>query len=134
MSFCAGWQCATSHGRLCEAVWNICAIERTSCKWPCAPLAGNLPSPIGLGLNTCILKHSACAESLQNTQFGLLPDLQVSDHLDIGKDESDEDKVNALSAVHSVGDPLWVKVGHLRGHPSVFTSFSLALVLYYDLL
>jgi hypothetical protein len=37
--------------------------------------------------------------------------LQISDHLEIGKDESDEDKINALSAVHSVGDTLWVKVG-----------------------
>ena len=36
--------------------------------------------------------------------------LQISDHLDIGKDEGDEDKINALSAVHSVGDALWVKV------------------------
>ena len=44
----------------------------------------------------------------------MLPDVQISDHLDIGKDESDEDKVNALSAVHSVGDPLWVKVRHLE--------------------
>ncbi|BDA46039.1 probable nucleolar protein of 40 kDa [Coccomyxa sp. Obi] len=41
---------------------------------------------------------------------GLVHLSQISDHLDIGKDESDEDKVNALSAVHSVGDPLWVKI------------------------
>ena len=36
--------------------------------------------------------------------------LQVSDHLDIGRDESDESKIASLSAIHAVGDPLFVKV------------------------
>jgi len=39
-----------------------------------------------------------------------LPRAQVSEHLDIGRDESDEAKVEALSAVHAVGDALYVKV------------------------
>ncbi len=45
----------------------------------------------------------------------LLPRAQVSEHLDIGRDESDEAKVEALSAVHAVGDALYVKV---RGRPT----------------
>lgn len=35
---------------------------------------------------------------------------QVSEHLDIGRDESDEAKVEALSQVHAVGDSVFVKV------------------------
>ena len=35
---------------------------------------------------------------------------QVSEHLDIGRDEGDDAKVEALSAVHAVGDSLYVKV------------------------
>ena len=36
--------------------------------------------------------------------------MQISDHLDIGRDESDEAKVESLSSIHAVGDPLFVKV------------------------
>ncbi len=36
--------------------------------------------------------------------------LQISDHLDIGRDESDEAKVESLSSIHGVNDPLFVKV------------------------
>lgn len=43
----------------------------------------------------------------------MLP-LQISDHLDIGRDESDESKIAALSSVHAVGDPLFVKVPALH--------------------
>ncbi len=54
-----------------------------------------------------------CCSCIQHHLGSLLVLLQISDHLEIGKDESDEDKINALSAVHSVGDPLWVKVSAL---------------------
>ena len=37
--------------------------------------------------------------------------MQVSDHLEIGRDESDEAKVEALSSIHAMGDLLFVKVG-----------------------
>jgi hypothetical protein len=40
--------------------------------------------------------------------------LQISDHLDIGRDESDEAKIAALSSVHAVGDALFVKVPALQ--------------------
>ncbi len=36
--------------------------------------------------------------------------LQISDHLDIGRDESNEAKVESLSSIHGVNDPLFVKV------------------------
>ena len=44
--------------------------------------------------------------------LGIVPALflQISDHLDIGRDESDESKIQALSSIHAVGDPLFVKV------------------------
>ena len=36
--------------------------------------------------------------------------VQVSDHMDLGAEESDEAKVAALSEVHRPGDRIWVKV------------------------
>lgn len=51
--------------------------------------------------------------------------LQVSDHLDIGRDETDESKVASLSAIHAVGDPLFVKVRYSCCVPTVLESLGL---------
>ena len=36
--------------------------------------------------------------------------VQVSDHMDLDAEESDEAKIAALSEVHRPGDRIWVKV------------------------
>lgn len=46
--------------------------------------------------------------------------MQISDHLDIGRDESDEAKVESLSSIHAVGDPLFVKVRNAPCTSDVF--------------
>ncbi|CAL5227873.1 g10913 [Coccomyxa viridis] len=48
---------------------------------------------------------------------GLVHLSQVSDHLDIGRDESDESKIASLSAIHAVGDPLFVKIVDVSEEP-----------------
>lgn len=57
--------------------------------------------------------------------------LQVSDHLDIARDDSDEAKVSALEAVVAVGEAFWVKVVEVQapeapqGRPKIACSIKL---------
>lgn len=58
--------------------------------------------------------HSLIADGCLEDISWMLPTFifvpQISDHLDIGRDESDESKIASLSSIHAVGDPLFVKV------------------------
>lgn len=36
----AGWEHHASQCCICEALWDICALEGLPCQWPCASLAG----------------------------------------------------------------------------------------------
>jgi hypothetical protein len=79
--------------------------KRDACTRP-ASKAGADPKPAG-----CIgAPPSSPRPCTLLSPGGRLARAQVSEHLDIGRDESDEAKVEALSAVHAVGDALYVKV------------------------
>jgi len=48
-------------------------------------------------------------------RYGLVSMMQVSDHMGIGRDDSDEEKIAALQGVVSLEERIWVKVVEVTG-------------------
>ena len=117
---CAGWPSPRGHGGNCEAVWNICTLERLQGQWLGPPVTGlHLSSRADARVCWTLVvssdEHCWSAQQRRTLKLpGMLQSLvfaqQISDHLDIGRDESDVSKIASLSAIHAVGDPLYVKV------------------------